>query len=188
MIRGGKTVAVGGTLVLVGVVVFVATFISLARGGPGEAEFKVPGSFQAEVKEPGRYYVWDNRRTVFEGRTIHHKSGFPAGLEVVVRDSIGKQLEFVEDDSAGWSVGNHAKKSVGYVELQSAGQVEIEVVGSSDSERVVSFSPSTLRQAMGRTFVAVGVAVALGLSGLLVSFVGILIVLFGKRRTTSDAN
>ena len=165
MRRGVKTVATGGSLVLIGIIVFALTIFSLNRGDSSEAQFMVPATFRVETKESGRYWLWDNYRTTFEGQKFQRNRSFPADLEVNIRDSGGVLLEFVRDDSKGWNVGNHSKAGIGYVDIQAIGEVSIEVLGSSDDERVLSFSKSELLQALGRTFLFLGVSVVSGLLG-----------------------
>jgi hypothetical protein len=166
----------------VGIVVFACLFVSLYRGDASEPQYKVPGSFKTETKEPGRYYLWDNHWTRFEGRRFGRDKRFPASLEITIRSANGAPLEFVKGDSSSWSVGNHAKTSVGYVEIENPGEVLIEVSGHEDEERVLSFSKSEVRQAVGRLFICAGVAVLLMFAGFATSLVGFVRLLFSRQR------
>ena len=164
MKRGIKTMLVGAALIVMGVLGAVAVFLPLIRGGATEVQYRVPGSFDVSVEEAGRYYFWDNHRTLFEGTSYNREARLPDGMTIEIRDSSGGRCDFVADSSISWSVGNHSKESVGYIDMDAAGTVQVDVSGGGE-ERILSFSQSSLLQVMGRVFIGLGFAGLMGVLG-----------------------
>lgn len=135
------------------------------RGESSQVQYKVPASFQVETKEPDRYYVWNNYRTIFDGQSFKCDAKLPTGFEISVQDSNGTPLEFVKYYTSGWNVGNHEMTSVGYVDVEVAGQIRIDVDGPVNEARVFSFSKSELLEMLGSTFMGVGIAAFSGIVG-----------------------
>ena len=163
MKRGVKRSLLGAGLVLAAIVVGGSAFVSLQRGVSHDVQFKAPGTFQARAADAGRYYVWDNHKTWFEGEKVRSKAAFPDEMTVEVSDAAGQTLEFTRDDSQSWSIGSHAKTSVGYVDLPADSDVQIDARGD-DGERILSLSQANLGQELWQTFIGFGIAtVAAGL-------------------------
>jgi hypothetical protein len=97
----------------------------------------VPGSVAASVEKPGRYYLWNDFRTVYEGRSYNRSEGIPDGIEIRVHDAEGQSLEFVGDKSISSSSGSSSRNSIGYVQVGSPGQLKIEVSGGNE-DRIFS--------------------------------------------------
>jgi hypothetical protein len=189
--KGGIITIIAGVvlvflaLVVVPMAAFVPMMLSDLETDP---QFKVPGKTQIAVDKPGRYYLWNNYRTVFEGRSFNRNPYLPDGMEIRISDAqTGKSLDFVGSSSA--SANSEASSSrIGYVEIPGPCKVEIEVTGGQE-ELVFSFSksdfPQMLRLIVG-TFVAVPF---LGLAGFGVIIWGIvkLVLAFTKRKTPAQA-
>ncbi|MHC4887324.1 MAG: hypothetical protein ACYTGH_19785, partial [Planctomycetota bacterium] len=137
-----------------------------------EQQFLVPGGTQVLVEEPGRYYLWNDYQTVYEGRSYNGSESLPDGLEIRVVDEVaGTPLPFTPDTSISSSTGGDARKSIGYVEAVQPGSLSVTVTGDVE-ERVFSFSPSRLLLMFAVIFGAVGGA-------FLAAFVGIGLIIWG---------
>ncbi len=135
-------------------------------------QFLVPGSLEVVVEKPGRYYLWNDFQTVFNGRTYNSPEALPDGLEITITRDNGNRLTFVSDGSTTSSGGTSSKKSIGYVELAGAADLTIAVSGDVD-ERVFSFAPSNIMKILGLIFGGMGVSVLLALAGIALSIIGL---------------
>ncbi len=143
---------------------FVWTFYELNRGAGHEPQFEVPGTFRSSADQPGRYYVWDNHLTMFEGTKIQRDEKFPEELEIIIRDAAGNPVEFVADTSKSWRIGNHDKSSVGYIDAKVPGEFEIEVRGDAET-RILSFSQPDLFKELRSALMGFAVAAVFALVG-----------------------
>jgi hypothetical protein len=163
---GIKTIIAGGVMLLLGVLVVpLLVVLQLILGNQHGAQFEAPGSMELAVKEPGRYYLWNDFRTVFNGRTYDRSENLPDGVEIQIRDASGRQLEFISDSSISWSTGTSSKKSIGYVAVEQPGQVTVQVSGRSD-DRILSFSTSGLLGVFGLIVGGVGLSMVVAIAGL----------------------
>ncbi len=150
MKRGIKTIIAGVVLFILGAVVIpVLCILPLILGHSSAPEFKVPGSFDATVDAPGRYYVWNDFRAIFEGKTYNSSTNLPNGISIQVRTADGRALQFVGDTSTSMSTGSSSKNSIGYVEVERPGKVTIQVSGSNE-ERIFCFAKSELLRMFGQ--------------------------------------
>lgn len=107
--------------------------------------FLAPGSIQAEVDTPGRYYLWHDYQALRDGRAFTHPIPLPDGMSVSISDAnTGEQLEFTPDMSSSLAMGEERSQSVGYVEIEEPRTVIVEVAGSEDQPRALTFSQSRL--------------------------------------------
>jgi len=143
MKKGIKTIITGSVLFILGT--FVIPFlcvIPLFPDGSKDVQFKVPGTIQAVIDKPGRYYLWNDYRTIYKGKSYNRSESIPDGLEIKIKDSNGKLLDFVCNSYNSTYSGDNARKSIGYVETKNVGKVDIEVSGGNE-ERIFSFSSSS---------------------------------------------
>ena len=170
----------GIALILVGIGFFAFTLVRLIGGAALDPQSKVPGSLSAEIEVPGRYYVWDNHWTMFDGQRVKYPAGWPAEAQIAVRDGNGAQLAFVADASQNWSIGNNAKTSVGFIDVPAATAIQIDI-SDIGRERIVTISNRTMKQELWSRLGGFGI-------GLAVSAVGAAVCVFGwlrRRRATS---
>lgn len=165
MKSGSKRIILGLALGIGGIATVAVTLAGLVRGTSLVEQAKVPGTLQAKVEEAGRYYLWDNHWTIFEGERIQYPADCPADAKITVQDSTGQDLQFVPDSSEGWSIGNSGKTSIGYVDLPGSAELRIEV-GAVGRDRVVSFSNTTVQDELWRKLGGFGVGILVGLIGL----------------------
>ena len=68
MKRGIKTIIAGVVIFVFGAFVVPLLFIfPLIFGKSNEVQFKVPGTFEANAEKPGRYYLWNDFQTIYDG-------------------------------------------------------------------------------------------------------------------------
>ena len=83
--------------IIAGVVVFgigaicvpFVIVLTLVRDSLDLLEFEVPGAAIAFVDTPGRYYLWHDYQTVYDGRTYNNPIELPDGLLIEITDKGG---------------------------------------------------------------------------------------------------
>jgi hypothetical protein len=170
---GVKLIIAGSVLMVAGVLVVpLMVIVPLVLEDRLDVRFEVPGTAEAEVVEPGRYYLWNDFETVFEGTSYNRSEKVPDGYEIRIRDAEGKLLEFTGNASITSSGPKGSKKSIGFVEVTEPGSVAIEVSGG-DEERIFSFGPSIIFKILGMVFGGLGLAMLVGGAGFGVIIFGI---------------
>ena len=166
MKRGIKTI-IAGVIFLIGASVVPFLFLlplPLILQQQNENQFKVPGSLQVSVEKPGRYYLWNDFRTVYNGQSFNRSERIPDGMNIRVEDSSGHQVNFVSDTSISSTTGGSAKNSIGYVEIEHPGKVTVHVSGTVE-ERIFSFSQSGILKMFLYILRGIGACVIFGLAG-----------------------
>jgi len=180
MKRGIKTIIAGVAVCLAAAIIVPLLIVFLVVSGfPHESQFKIPGTLEVDVKNPGRYYVWNDYRTIFNGKSYDRSEKIPDGIEIQVHDANGRQLQFITDTSISSSDGGSAKDSIGYVEVDRPGKLDVAVSGGSE-ERIFSFSRFELLKAVGLVLGSVGFAMLAGIAGIALVIWGIVKLVSGK--------
>jgi hypothetical protein len=178
---GIKTIITGAVVFVVGA--FVAPLLillSLVLGQPHDLQFKVPGTAETSVDAPGRYYLWNDYRTVFDGKNYDQSQNIPNGMEFRIRDAEGRQLQFISAGLISTSSGRSSKQSIGYVEVTGPGKIEIQVTGG-DEERVFSFSRSGFLKLIAVILGGFGVSMLAGLTGFVLIIWGLVKLVKGNK-------
>src|SRR6185312_3859472 len=150
MKKGVKTIIAGLMLFVFGVLVIPLLIVgSLVLQKSDEVQFKVPGKAEANVQTSGRYYLWNDYTTVYNGRTYHNSEHLPGGMDIKITGPDGAALQLVSDASITMTSNGNSKQAIGYVEVVHLGKVNIEVTGGDGEERVFSFARSTLLRLFG---------------------------------------
>ncbi|HEY5042390.1 MAG TPA: hypothetical protein VIK53_10345 [Verrucomicrobiae bacterium] len=171
---GFKTIIAGVLVFLAGVIVLpLCVVLPLILGHSHNLQFKVPGSAEANIENPGRYYLWNDYQTVFNGRSYNRSEKIPDGMEIQIKDADGQPLQFFSDTSTSESGGGSSKNSIGYVQVEHPGKLEIQVSGG-DGERIFSFSKSNLLKMFGIIMGGVGFSMLVGIIGIGLVIWGIL--------------
>jgi hypothetical protein len=139
----------------------------------------VPGNAGFTAKEPGRYILWNDYQTLYNGRNYNQSQTLPDGMKIRILDANGSPLEFVNDGSTGFTSGTDAAKSIGYVEIEQPGTLQIQVSGGTE-DRVFSFGRSRVLRIVGTILVGIGASVLLGL-------LGVLLVVWGVVKTLTSS-
>jgi uncharacterized membrane protein len=154
--------AVGG---VVACVVIIIWFVARFDGG---ARFVVPGSHVITVEKAGKQVIWNDYRTVFQGRSYSASEQLPDGLHIRVTEAAtGKDVDIEPDRGASSKTSAAERVSIASFEAV-PGRYTIAVEGNFPP-RVFSVGPSFLLQLFGTIALAVaamflGFAVALALA------------------------
>ena len=173
---------IGIALIIAGIAIFAFTLVRLINGSALDPQTKVPGPVSAEIPEPGRYYIWDNHWTTFNGERAKYPADCPAEAQVTIRDEGGTDLQFVPDASQNWSIGNNEKTSIGYVDVPNATTIRLDVDGVG-RERIVSVSNRTMKQELWGRLGGFGLGLIVGVVGVPIALLGMLF----RRRGSSAA-
>ena len=169
---GLKTLITGITLfILGGFVIPFLLMLPLVLNESANTQFLIPGSKEVTVEKLGRYYLWNDFQTVYDGKSFSRSESIPGGLEIAVTDDTGNTLAFRSDTSTSSSSVSSSKKSIGYVEVSDPGKLTVSVSGDSE-ERVFSFSQSIFP----KMFLAI---LGGGTASLLMAFIGFGIGIWG---------
>ena len=173
----------GLALIIIGIAIFAFTLFQLIGGSALDPQTKVPGTVVTEIDAPGRYYVWDNHWTMFDGERIQYAADWPNQAKITVRDANGTEVHFVPDASQNWSIGNNEKTSVGYVDVKAATTLRLEIddVGR---DRIVTVSNRTMKQELWSRLGGFGVGLLVGVVGVPVCLLGLLV----RRRRDDSRN
>ncbi|XOF34470.1 MAG: hypothetical protein ACL93V_04015 [Candidatus Electrothrix sp. YB6] len=167
MKRGVKTIIVGVSLfVLGGVVIPLIIIVPLFLGDSVNEQFIVPGSIQVAVKEPGRYYLWNNYQTVFDGRSYNRSEELPDGMNIRFTNAeTGEPFAFIASSSISMSSGSSAKRSIGYIEVQKPCRIALDITGESD-QGVFSFSRAVFFEMLKQICGSIALSVVAGFTGI----------------------
>jgi len=164
---GTKILLTGILLTVAGIFVVPYLFIMpLFESKYPEVTFKAPGVGTIEIIAPGRYYLWNDYQTFYDGQTYNNSKRLPSGTRIrIVNEESGKEIPFVADSSISLSVGNKAQNSVGYVEVSDGKSLKIEVSQNSE-DRILTFAKSRFMDILG-TLITTGIfASILAFSGI----------------------
>jgi uncharacterized membrane protein len=173
--------AAGGIAVgtVVAIVALVTWFVLTLDQG---VQFLGPGRHTANFDKPGSYMVWNDYRTVFDGRSYDQSEKLPSGVRVTVLDAEEeKSLTVAPSFNAKTSVGNTSRNSVAAFDILRPGRYEIIIEGDFPA-RVFSASRSFLLQ----MFAVIAGAVALLFIGFGAA-IGIVCWVFIKREEAREA-
>jgi hypothetical protein len=176
---GLKTLITGVALFFLGG--FVIPFLLILPVFLNEAasnQFLIPGSKEITVERSGRYYLWNDFQTVFEGKSFSHSENLPHGLDIAVTDESGNRLVFNSNLSISSMSGSSSKNSIGYVDIRYPSTLLVSVTGGTE-ERVFSFSQSIFP----KMFLAISLG---GAASLLMAFVGFGIGIWGIIKLVSN--
>jgi len=119
-----------GAVALAGVIAMAALIawfvLTLDKG----AQFLVPGRHTVELDKPGKYLVWNDYRTVFQGRSYDESEKLPPGVRISVLDKAGgRALAVSASHGATSSIGDTRSVSVSQFVIERPGSYEIVVEG-----------------------------------------------------------
>lgn len=136
---------------------------------------KAPGEWEVMAEEPGRYYVWNEYQTVYDGTTYAEGEALPSGITFSLVDAATEEaVPFETDASISASSGATKKNSVGYFSLEEPGLYRLRIEGV-EEPRIFSFGPSVF----GDFFSFFGRIVLAGLAAFAAAIGGLLLIIFG---------
>jgi hypothetical protein len=163
---GVKTLIGGAVIFIIGAAIIpLAIVLPLLLAKNHDTRFKVPGIQKVTINKPGKYYLWNNYQTVYQGHTYNRSEKVPDGYDIKITDANGAPLTLESDGSITITENGASKDEIGYVDITSPGLVTIQVSGGTE-ERIFSFSQSDLFKIVGRIFAGAGVAVLFGFTGI----------------------
>jgi uncharacterized membrane protein len=119
-----------GVVAFASTAVIAAVFAWLAFGPEQGEQFLAPGRHTVELAVPGKYLVWNDYRTVFEGRTHQDSPEFPSGVRIsVIEKGNGRALETHHNTSSKLTSEDTERRSVAEFTTVRPGQYEIIVEG-----------------------------------------------------------
>src|SRR5688500_11171198 len=100
-------IAAASTAAVVALIVWVALEFETNQ------QFLAPGRYTIELATPGEYVVWNDHRTVFEGRTYDESEKLPGGIRIAVVDvASGKPLDVASASGSTFTSGTTERVSV----------------------------------------------------------------------------
>ena len=189
MKNGVKTMLAGGFLLASAIAIPVMIMVpSLSSEGPSGEQFKVPGVGVLDIDAPGRFYVWHEYKGSFEGQRYSSRNRKARGAIIAVKRNGGELMNFVNDESISFSLGNRSKQSLGYIDATEIEPVVIEVSGLED-ELIFSASRYQLFKTLRKIGFSVACGAVCGLAGLGFLIWGIFkLVKAGRRVRLLSAN
>jgi len=135
----------------------------------GGDQFRVPGELTLELEKPGKYVIWSETSTFFEGRRHLFPDEIPPGMSVMVMDEkSGQALQVSEAMGSTERVGNNSRFSILSFEIHHAGTYTV-IVENLDPERVFLIRPSLIGHVVdfvvstGKRLIASGLCFLFGL-------------------------
>ncbi|MGE5893443.1 MAG: DUF4870 domain-containing protein, partial [bacterium] len=143
---------------------FTGLFSSLS-GMSGGTQFMVPGSVMVTIEEPGKYILWDEIATMYQGERLMSSEELPPGVGIsVIETQSGRSLPVLPTAQSTETVGFIKRKAINSITFDKPGIYTIDVSG--DFEERVFFLRRSLMAGFFTGLIAVAV---LGFIGLLVA-------------------
>ncbi len=162
---GIRTLIAGVVIFVVGAfVVPAAVILPVFLSEGDDRQFLVPGTEVVEVEKTGRYYLWNDFQTFFDGKSYNRSENIPDGVEVRITGVDGEELGFSSDTSISSSSGSSSRNSIGFVEVTRPMRVTVSVLGDFE-ERVFSFSEDGVLKMLGLVFAGFAASMLLALTG-----------------------
>ncbi len=96
-------------------------------------QFLVPGSVEIEIEDEGRYYLWNDYQTVYEGKTYSKPEEVPDNLIISLKTKDGAlHYDIIGKTSISTSSDSTSRKSIGYFDITVPGDYILEVKGETD--------------------------------------------------------
>ena len=145
-----------------------AAVLWLGLSQPKPTQFLAPGPINFTASQAGKYVLWHEYDTIFDGVTYSGDT-LPPGLVIRCRDAIsGTNLSVRADRGATMSTGNVQRRSVAAVDISTPGRYLVSVEGASQPI-LFSFGPAILGKILGSIFGAIPVALALLIGGVVLA-------------------
>jgi hypothetical protein len=141
--------------------------------------FRAPGEMEVRVEEPARYFLWNDYRTIFEGRTYANEKNLPDGVEFVLEDvETGGGLPLRSDAKISVSTDGSQRTALGYFLIDEPGVYRLTIRGL-DRPRIFSFGPSPLGDIgglLGSLFFLLVLAAAAMIGGIFLIVFGLIAI------------
>lgn len=184
MKAGAKTIIIGiSTLVIGGFVLPFLWVLPLFLDATNTEQFIVPSTQTLEIENPGRYYLWNDYQTFFEGTQYSKPKALPDGLEISIKNEAGDTLFFQTDTNITFTSGNISRNSIAHLEFDQPETIILSVGGDYEP-RVFSFGEAFIGKFFSRIFGAVALGAVLTATGIVLAVCGIVKLL--KKPASSE--
>lgn len=147
-------------------------------------QFLIPGTAEIEIEDEGRYYLWNDYQTVYEGKTYSKPEEVPDNLIISLKTKDGAlHYDITEKNSITSSSGSTYRKSIGYFDITVPGDYILEVKGETEP-RVFSFCQFNYDKVEFAMVLGIGGTVSLLIifTGFALGVVGVVKMVKAKRR------
>lgn len=154
MKRGIKKITFGCGIIVLACTVLIIVMISVInRMYHIEKTFKIPGKIKILVTKPGKYYLWNDFRTIFEAKTYAQDRMLPHGMSFSLTAEKSKtSVPFIKDRSMDTIGDDEAKSSIGYFEIAIPGEYELSITGNT-VPRIFSWGREILPRTLSLLFI-----------------------------------
>lgn len=177
---GIKTFIVGLLLCLGAFAVPFLFILPLILGKSDRVQFTVPGKCEFTAAAAGRYYLWNDYETIYNGKSYNRSKETPDGIDIQIHDTNGP-VQFTSDTSTSVSGGGTSRASIGYVDLTHPEKLEIEIAGGAGN-RIFSFGKSGMLRMMGMILGGLAATIFVGVTGFILVVLGAIKLIKGERR------
>lgn len=143
------------------------------------AVIEAPGSVIFPIEEAGTVSLWHNYKDVQNGKTVNNDVELPSGyrFELKKLGSITPETFVRSSMHTNFSSNNASKSGLGTFEVFSPGDYELTVTAPPGQIRVISLSKGAMMEGFGKILGFAGVAIVLGLLGVVTLVLGIVFVI-----------
>lgn len=156
--------------------------IRLVSGFSSGHQFLVPGTHTFNFKSPGKYIIWNDFQTFFNGRSYSSSPSLPDGLTItVIQRASQNQIPTKPTGSSSESSGSHKRHSICSFLAEKPGEYTIEVKNV-PSQRVFMVRKAQVKDVLHSFFVFGTVSMVGWAVGLLI----IIIVAIKRSRASKE--
>jgi hypothetical protein len=184
------------TLLILGIILFVGGIIAYAILMTflflplwtllicnDDIQFLIPGTVEIEIEDEGRYYVWNNYKTVYEGKSYSKPEEVQDNLLISLKTKDeALDYDIIGKTSISRSSDSTSRKSIGYFDITVPWDYILEVKGETEP-RVFSFCQFNYDTVEFAMVLGIGGAVCLFVifAGFALGVVGIVKMVKAKR-------
>jgi len=173
----------GTNLIIAGVTILaLGSFISpllivmhiVQDSGTDHTQFKIPGQIRVTASAPGRYYLWNDNKTIYGGISYNRSESVPDGIKIRLSNpDTGEPYDFVSNTSMSVSSGSSEKHTIGYITIEKPCDINIDISGGNE-ERIFSFSRAVFMKIMGLILGVIALAMTAAITGIAMIVFGII--------------
>ncbi len=167
---GGVLFIAGG--LLIPLIMWCFVFMSIFRT-PLLSTFLIPASIEITIEKEGRYYLWNDYETVFEGKTYSVDKEIPQGIDIqLIGMKTSEKIAIHPDLSIYFSGFGSCQRSIGYFDITSPGTYLLEIT-SQTQPRIFSFGQNKFSlKLIISMFIIGGVSILVAVAGFILMLIG----------------
>ena len=172
MNKAKKMIVTGIIILVVGASLVPVIIVPIFLERSDSVQFVIPGQVEFETKNEGRYYLWNDFRTIYEGQTYNNSSQLPNGLKIKLEDlDKNQKVNLVNSGGMTFTTNGKSSQSIGYIDVKPKTKLLISVQGEC-SPQVFSFSQSVILE-------KIAFIIGMALLACLMSIIGFIIIILG---------